>query len=167
MQYTITYHSPLGAILLAGTQNTITGLWFHEQKYFASTLAPNAVQCQTPALMRAAVWLDSYFHGEILPMNLPLAPAGSPFRQAVWKILLQIPYGQTMTYGQIAHQLARQSRKGVSAQAVGGAVGHNPISILIPCHRVIGTNGCLTGYAGGINRKFKLLQLEQRSVSLC
>lgn len=115
-----------------------------------------------PVLRRARDWLDRYFAGEImLPGELPLAPAGSAFRQAVWEYLCEIPYGEVTTYGEIARKMAaRLGRASMSAQAVGGAVGHNPISIIIPCHRVVGANGNLTGYAGGIDRKIQLLKLE-------
>lgn len=159
-QFTFQYASPVGILTLAGTEDTITGLWFHNQKYFCSTLDTQAVEKQTPALRLAAQWLDSYFCGENPAPELPLAPSGSPFRQAVWDILRCIPYGALTTYGAIATQLSQQTRKPVSAQAVGGAVGHNPISILIPCHRVIGATGSLTGYAAGIDKKIQLLRLE-------
>ena len=111
-------------------------------------------------------WLDVYFSGEEPKFTPPLHPDGSTFRQAVWKILLQIPYGQTITYGEIARKMAEMKNVSrMSAQAVGGAVGHNEISIIIPCHRVIGTNGSLTGYAGGIDRKLSLLELEHADMS--
>ena len=117
---------------------------------------------QTPILAEAARWLDIYFTGKEPGFTPPLHPIGSPFRQAVWEILLQIPYGQTTTYGEIARQLAeKQGREKMSSQAVGGAVGHNEISVIIPCHRVVGTGGSLTGYAGGIDKKVKLLELER------
>ena len=116
---------------------------------------------ETPVLAEAKKWLDLYFSGKEPNFIPPLHPAGSPFRQAVWKLLLEIPYGQTTTYGEIAGRLAAmQNTSSMSAQAVGGAVGHNEISIIIPCHRVVGTNGSLTGYAGGIDRKIALLKLE-------
>ncbi|MDO5785487.1 MAG: methylated-DNA--[protein]-cysteine S-methyltransferase [Eubacteriales bacterium] len=159
-QFIFPYPSPVGTLTLAGTEDAITGLWFRNQKYFGSTLNTQAVEKQTPALRLAAQWLDSYFHGENPAPELPLAPSGSPFRQAVWEILCRIPYGSLTTYGTIARQLAQQTGKAVSAQAVGGAVGHNPISILIPCHRVVGAAGSLTGYAAGIDTKIQLLRLE-------
>lgn len=159
-QYIFPYHSPVGTLTLAATQDAVTGLWFDNQKYFGSTLDAQAVEQQTPVLRCAAQWLDSYFRGENPAPELPLAPHGSPFRQAVWDILRQIPYGSLTTYGAIAKHLEQQTGKHVSAQAVGGAVGHNPISILIPCHRVVGTNGSLTGYAAGIDVKIGLLKLE-------
>ena len=166
MVYTSTYKSSLGDILLAADEIGLIGLWFEGQKYFANTLSDNCIFQETSILMKAKEWLDVYFSGEEPKFMPPLHPMGSTFRQAVWKILLQIPYGQTMTYGEIASQLA--SMKNVphmSAQAVGGAVGHNDVSIIIPCHRVVGTNGSLTGYAGGIDKKVALLELEHTDMS--
>ena len=155
------YASPLGGILLAADEVGLTGLWFDREKYFADNLSAAHVEKETSVLAEAGRWLDIYFTGKEPDFLPPLHPIGSPFRQAVWKILLQIPYGQTMTYGEIAGRLAaEQGLARMSAQAVGGAVGHNEISIIIPCHRVVGTNGSLTGYAGGIEKKRALLQLE-------
>ena len=155
------YDSPLGRILLAADEIGLTGLWFEGQKYYAAQLPEAHTEQETPILAEAKRWLDIYFTGKKPDFLPPLHPIGSAFRQAVWEILLQIPYGQTMTYGEIARQIAAQ--KGLarmSAQAVGGAVGHNEISVIIPCHRVVGTNGSLTGYAGGIDKKMRLLELE-------
>lgn len=149
------YASPLGPILLAADETGLTGLWFEGQKYFPSFLGVDYQEKETPVLTETARWLDVYFSGKDPDILPPLHPQGSPFRQAVWNILLTIPRGQTMTYGEIARRLGVHS-----AQAVGGAVGHNPISILIPCHRVVGSDGSLTGYAGGLDRKTRLLQLE-------
>ncbi len=149
------YASPLGPILLAADETGLTGLWFEGQKYFPSFLGVDYQEKETPVLTETARWLDVYFSGKDPGFLPPLHPQGSPFRQAVWNILLTIPRGQTMTYGEIARRLGVHS-----AQAVGGAVGHNPISILIPCHRVVGSDGSLTGYAGGLDRKTRLLQLE-------
>ena len=146
------YASPLGPILLAADETGLTGLWFEGQKYFPSFLGVDYQEKETPVLTETARWLDVYFSGKDPDILPPLHPQGSPFRQAVWNILLTIPRGQTMTYGEIARRLGVRS-----AQAVGGAVGHNPISILIPCHRVVGS---VTGYAGGFDRKTRLLQLE-------
>ena len=161
MVYTCTYKSVLGDILLAADEIGLTGLWFVGQKYFADTLADDRVQRETPILTEAKHWLDVYFSGKEPEFTPPLHPVGSEFRQEVWKILLQIPYGQTITYGEIARQLAeKRNTPGMSAQAVGGAVGHNEVSIIIPCHRVVGTGGSLTGYAGGIEKKIALLKLE-------
>ena len=166
MGYTCTYKSKLGEILLAADEIGLTGLWFTGQKYFASTLSDEHISRETPVLSEAKEWLDVYFSGKEPAFTMPLHPAGSEFRQAVWQILLQIPYGQTTTYGEIARQLAAVKRTpGMSAQAVGGAVGHNAISIIIPCHRVVGSNGSLTGYAGGMDKKVALLNLEHTDMS--
>lgn len=166
MAYVQHYDSPLGGILLAADESGITGLWFDGQKYFARDLPAERVEQNTPALAEAKRWLDIYFTGGEPDFTPPLHPIGSGFRQAVWNILLQIPHGQTTTYGEIARQLAaKQGLARMSAQAIGGAVGHNEISIIIPCHRVVGTNGSLTGYAGGIDRKVKLLELEHTDMS--
>ena len=166
MVYTCTYKSPMGDILLAADEIGLTGLWFEGQKYFANTLPSEQIAKETPILSEPKKWLDVYFSGEEPKFTPLLHPAGSEFRQAVWQILLEIPYGQTMTYGEIARQLEKMRQTSrMSAQAVGGAVGHNEISIIIPCHRVVGTNGSLTGYAGGIDRKISLLQLEHTDMS--
>lgn len=149
------YASPLGPILLAADETGLTGLWFEAQKYFPSFLGVDYQEKETPVLTETVRWLDVYFSRKDPGFLPPLHPQGSPFRQTVWDILLTIPRGQTMTYGEIARRLGVHS-----AQAVGGAVGHNPISILIPCHRVVGSDGSLTGYAGGLDRKTRLLQLE-------
>ena len=155
------YDSPLGAILLAADETGLTGLWFDGQKFFARDLPVERVEQNTPALSEVKRWLDIYFTGKEPDFMPPLHPIGSAFRRSVWDILLRIPYGQTTTYGEIARQLAeKQGRPRIAAQAVGGAVGHNKISIIIPCHRVVGTNGSLTGYAGGIDKKVKLLEWE-------
>ena len=160
------YDSPLGGILLAADEIGLTGLWFDGQKYFARDLPAERVERSTPVLSEAKRWLDVYFTGKEPDYMPPLHPAGSAFRQSVWDILLQIPYGQTTTYGEIARQLAeKQGLPRMSAQAVGGAVGHNEISIIIPCHRVVGTNGSLTGYAGGIDKKVKLLEWEHADMT--
>ena len=162
MTYIQHYSSPLGGILLAADEIGLTGSWFDGEKYFADNLPAEHVERQTSILAEAARWLDIYFTGKEPGFTPPLHPIGSPFRQAVWEILLQIPYGQTTTYGEIARQLAeKQGLEKMSAQAVGGAVGHNEISVIIPCHRVVGTSGSLTGYAGGIGKKVKLLELER------
>ena len=156
------YQSPLGGILLAADEVGLVGLWFEGQKYFARDLSDVRIEQETPVLAEAKRWLDIYFTGKEPDFLPPLHPTGSEFRKAVWEILLQIPYGQTTTYGEIARQLAEKQRLArMSAQAVGGAVGHNEISIIIPCHRVVGTNGSLTGYAGGIHKKGQLLELER------
>lgn len=162
MTYIQHYDSPLGGILLAADEIGLTGLWFDGQKHFARGLSNERIAQETPILAEAKRWLDIYFTGKAPDFTPPLHPTGSEFRKAVWEILLQIPYGQTTTYGEIARQLAeKQGLARMSAQAVGGAVGHNKISIIIPCHRVVGTNGSLTGYAGGIHKKEQLLELER------
>ena len=147
MMYTLHYDSPLGGILLAADDVGLTGLWFDGELYFAEGLDPDHTAQKTPILQQAERWLEVYFSGREPGFIPPLHPMGSPFRQAVWELL--------------AKQLAeKQGRLRMSAQAVGGAVGHNRIAILIPCHRVVGTNGSLTGYAGGIDKKEKLLRME-------
>lgn len=162
MTYIQHYSSPLGGILLAADEIGLTGSWFDGEKYFAGNLPAEHVERQTSILAEATRWLDIYFTGKEPGFTPPLHPIGSAFRQAVWEILLQIPYGQATTYGEIARQLAeKQGLEKMSAQAVGGAVGHNEISVIIPCHRVVGTSGSLTGYAGGIDKKVKLLELER------
>ena len=166
MTYTMHYDSPLGKILLAADEEGMTGVWFEAQKYFAAKLPPENEEGTMPVLGDACRWLDVYFSGREPDFTPKLHLIGSDFRQAVWALLLQIPYGQTVTYGELARQLAeKQGRPRMSAQAVGGAVGHNKISIIIPCHRVVGTGGSLTGYAGGIDRKVKLLALEQTDMT--
>ena len=166
MVYTCHYESQLGGILLAADEIGLTGLWFDGQKYFARELPAERTEKEMPILTETKRWLDIYFTGtepDFLPL---LHPIGSTFRQEVWNLLLQIPYGKTVTYGELARQLAeKRGLPRMSAQAVGGAVGHNQISVLIPCHRVVGTNGSLTGYAGGIQKKVKLLELEGTDVS--
>ena len=161
MDYTYCYTSPLGVITLASDGEALTGLWFEGQKYFGDTLGAETTCGELPVFAETVRWLDCYFGGRIPDFTPPLSLRTSPFRRAVCDILLTIPYGQTMTYGAIANILAEQ--RGIarmSAQAVGGAVGHNPVAIIIPCHRVIGSDGSLTGYAGGTDRKQRLLRLE-------
>ena len=166
MIYTGTYESPLGDILLAADESGLTGLWFEGQKYFANTLPGEHSSRETPVLTETKCWLDVYFSGKEPDFTPPLHPAGSEFRHAVWQILLEIPYGKTITYGEIAHRMGElRNTSHMSAQAVGGAVGHNEISIIIPCHRVVGTNGSLTGYAGGIDKKISLLEMEYADMS--
>lgn len=163
MTYTTTYASPPGTITLASDGDSLTGLWNEGQKYHGGGVdGPTAPDDGLSVFAAAKGWLDRYFAGERPDASaLPLAPAGSDFRRAVWEILRRIPYGEVITYGDIARQMAAKSgRATMSAQAVGGAVGHNPISIIIPCHRVVGTGGSLTGYAGGIPMKIRLLELE-------
>lgn len=161
MQYTAHYDSPLGGILLAADREGLTGLWFDGAKYYAGGLDPENERGSLPALDGARRWLDVYFAGREPDFMPPLHMTGSPFQLAVWEILRQIPYGQTTTYGAIARQLAAErGLPRMSPQAVGGAVGRNSISILVPCHRVVGSGGNLTGYAGGVDKKSALLRLE-------
>jgi methylated-DNA--[protein]-cysteine S-methyltransferase len=161
MTYLCHYASPLGGITIASGGAALTGLWFDGQKYFGSTLSGERQVKELPVFEKTRRWLDAYFRGEKPDFTPPLSVETTPFRRAVWELLLTIPYGQTMTYGEIAAEIARRrGLSGMSAQAVGGAVGRNPISLIIPCHRVVGTGGSLTGYAGGIEKKVKLLELE-------
>lgn len=162
MQYINHYRSPFGRILLAADETGLTGLWFDGAKYYAAHLDPEQEERETPVLARTKEWLTVYFSGKEPDFLPPLHMTGTPFQLSVWENLLKIPYGKTVTYGAIAKRIAAQrGLPHMSAQAVGGAVGHNKISIIIPCHRVIGTNGSLTGYAGGIDRKLSLLHLEK------
>ncbi len=162
MQYISYYDSLLGKITLAAEDDALVGLWFEEQKYFASTMSYDVAEAELPIFEEVKRWLDIYFSGECPDFMPRLRPKGTAFREKVWEILLRIPYGKTITYNDIAKEIARGSGKEkMSAQAVGGAVGHNPISVIIPCHRVIGTNGSLTGYAGGLHLKEALLKLEK------
>jgi methylated-DNA-[protein]-cysteine S-methyltransferase len=161
MNYTFEYNSPIGLLTIASDGESITGLWIKGQKYFAATLEAENSPMSLPVFERVKEWLTTYFNGKNPAFTPPLAPKGSPFRQAVWKILCEIPYGELITYSDIAKMIAKQSGKEkMSAQAAGGAVGHNPISIILPCHRVVGSDGNLTGYAGGLSKKVKLLELE-------
>ena len=161
--YQTTLRSPVGELTLTSDGSALTGLWLAGQKYYPE-LSTCESQPDLPVLQQAAAYLSAYWAKAPLPPLPPLAPEGSPFRQAVWALLREIPYGQTTTYGALARQLRSQGIA-ASPQAVGGAVGHNPISILIPCHRVVGGGGSLTGYAGGVERKRFLLELEGVDVS--
>ena len=166
MEYIHHYHSPLGGITVASDGEVLTGLWFDGQKYFAVTLAKEHEEKMLPVFEETDRWLDIYFQGKEPDFMPALHPVGTEFQSAVWEILRRIPYGRTITYGEIAGQLAAQRDvKKMSAQAVGGAVGHNKISIIIPCHRVVGSNGSLTGYAGGIDKKIALLKLEKTDMT--
>ena len=165
---TATYQSPIGELLIAAKDNQLIGLWIEGQKYYLSNFKEEMIENdRLEIFIKAKQWLDRYFNGEKPDINeLPMNPIGSEFRKSVWKILKQIPYGEVMTYNEIAKKLAKQKGiKRMSAQAVGGAVAHNPISIIIPCHRVVGTDGSLTGYAGGIKKKVYLLTLEKNDMS--
>lgn len=166
MQYTSHYRSPIGGILLAADDAGLTGLWFEGQKYFALHLDKEHEEKEVPPFEIAKQWLDIYFSGKAPDFTVPLHFTGTDFQNEVWEILCAIPYGQLTTYGEIARQLAaRRGVEHISAQAAGGAVGHNQISILVPCHRVVGSNGSLTGYAGGIDKKRALLALEGADMS--
>lgn len=166
MQYINYYSSPLGKITLASNGNELIGLWFEGQKYFGSTLNGEYKQKSLPVFEQTAKWLDIYFSGKNPNFTPPLFLSSTSFRNEVWKILLTIPYGKIMTYGEIAKLMAEnRGVEKMSAQSVGGAVGHNPISIIVPCHRVVGTDGSLTGYAGGVDIKEKLLKFENVDMS--
>ncbi len=165
--YKTEYSSPLGKLTICAKNNSLVGLWIEGQKYFADTVNAEMISDDSLEIFKnTKKWLDEYFKGNRPSItNLNLSPIGNEFRQSVWKILCKIPYGEVTTYGDIAKEIAKQ--KGIermSAQAVGGAVGHNPISIIIPCHRVIGKNGKLTGYAGGLDVKKYLLNLENADI---
>lgn len=177
MQYTKRYESPLGKLTMVSNGTHLNGLWFENQKYFSGSMIgedtirnEDAVRNDEASahciFQQVEDWLDCYFRGGIPKDMPPLEMHGSPFRLAVWEILKTIPYGEVITYGEIAKQIAK--KRGIekmSAQAIGGAVGHNPISIIVPCHRVVGQNGSLTGYGGGMDRKAALLTLEKLDMS--
>lgn len=160
MQYISRYESPLGGILLAADDAGLFGLWFEGQKYFARCLQPPFEERLTAPLAAARRWLDAYFSGGRPALDVPLHFIGTPFQKDVWQALCEIPYGRTATYGEVAQTVASHRCAPVSARAVGNAVGRNAISLIVPCHRVVGANGSLTGYAGGIDRKLRLLALE-------
>lgn len=159
------YKSPLGFITMASDEIALTGLWFDGQKHFGDTLKDKYERKDLPIFDETKRWLDIYFKGENPSFMPKIKFSTTSFRKRVWEILETIPYGKTMTYGEIANIIAKEKGiKKMSAQAVGGAVGHNPISIIVPCHRVIGTDGSLTGYAGGVETKIKLLKLEKAKI---
>ena len=161
MQYTAAYQSSVGDVLLAADETGLTGVWVEGEKFYALSLDPEHEERETPIFAITRRWLDIYFSGHEPDFMPPVHMIGSEFRRCVWELLLQIPYGTTVTYGDLARQVARRrGLRRMSAQAVGGAVGHNEISIIVPCHRVVGTNGSLTGYAGGVDKKRRLLELE-------
>ena len=168
MQYKTYFDSPVGNLLLSSDGENLTGLWIENQKYYAKGLAQDA-ECrdELEIFQQVKVWLSAYFAGENPDIReLPIKLCGSPFQQRVWNILREIPYGKTITYAEIAKKAAKMEGKPyTSARAAGGAVGHNPISIVIPCHRVVGSNGSLTGYAGGIDTKIQLLELEHTDMT--
>lgn len=161
MQYTAKYQSPVGEILLAADEIGLTGLWFDGEKFYADSLDPEHEERELPVFETVRKWLDIYFSGKEPDFMPPVHMIGSPFRLCVWELLRQIPYGETVTYGELAKMVAeKRGLSRMSAQAVGGAVGHNEISIIVPCHRVVGSDGSLTGYAGGVDKKERLLTLE-------
>lgn len=168
MYYFTTCESPVGTLTLACHDNSLVGLWIEGQKYFGNTLPEAMTQKDDmPVFGAAKDWLNRYFAGEKPGIfELPLSPIGGDFRQGVWSLLCEIPYGEVITYGEIAKKMAAKlNRKNMSGQAVGGAVGHNPISIIIPCHRVVGANGSLTGFAGGVHTKIQLLKHEHTDMT--
>jgi methylated-DNA-[protein]-cysteine S-methyltransferase len=161
MEYTHNINSPIGTLTVSSDGTSITGLWIEGQKYFARTLEKDVLEKNVPIFENVRKWLDIYFSGKRPGFTPPLMPKGSSFQKSIWDALCKIPYGTTTTYGKIANEIEQiNNGKPTSARAVGGAVGHNPISILIPCHRVVGKNNDLTGYAGGLHRKRRLLKLE-------
>ncbi len=163
MYYKTYYNSLLGELLIVSDGQNLCGLWLKGQKYYASKLGDKMPQNSEFEIFKTTkIWLDKYFNAQKPDIkNLRFALQGSDFRKEVWKLLCEIPYGEVITYGELAKKLAKKlNKKTMSAQAVGGAVGHNPVSIIIPCHRVIGANGSLTGYAGGIDIKARLLKFE-------
>ena len=164
MEYTASYSSPVGDILMAADDIGLTGLWFEGQKYYPD-LKNTQNMPDLPVFNETKRWLNTYFSGKAPDFTPPLHTTGTPFQTNVWNILLTIPYGKTTTYGEIAKQIAaKMGLSRMSAQAVGGAVGHNRISIIVPCHRVLGAHGELTGYAGGIDKKRYLLNIEGTAV---
>ena len=168
MYYSTTYQSPVGLLTLASDGNNLAGLWIRGQKYHGNSIPESMSKNDgLPIFVTIKDWLDKYFAGEKPNISeLPLAPIGSDFRRKIWDFLCEIPYGEVTTYGNIAKRMASlMNKESMSSQAVGGAVGHNPISIIIPCHRVVGSDGSLTGYAGGISVKIKLLELEGADMS--
>ena len=165
MRMAVAYPSPLGKLLLTADQTGLTGLWFDGQKYVRQDLEENNREAALPIFEEAKRWLDIYFSGREPDFMPPLHLTGTPFQEAVWEILLTIPYGATTTYGDMAKQLAaKRGLPHMSAQAVGGAVGRNPLAIIVPCHRCVGSKGQLTGYAGGLDKKKALLALEKADI---
>lgn len=160
MNYIYYYNSPLGKIILSSNGKKLNGLWFENQRYFNSKIINEYEEKFLPIFENTINWLNIYFSGQKPNFTPPLYLEGSEFRKKVWSILLTIPYGKTMSYGEIAKKIDGR----LSPQAVGGAVGHNPVSIIVPCHRVVGKNGSLVGYAGGVDKKLALLKLENGDI---
>jgi methylated-DNA-[protein]-cysteine S-methyltransferase len=168
MEYIHKITSPVGVLTVSSDGQNISGLWIEGQKYFAKTLGKDVLEQNLPVFENVRKWLDIYFSGKEPDFMPLLMPKGSVFQKSIWNNLCKIPYGKTTTYGELSEQFELENKgKHTSARAVGGAVGHNPISILIPCHRVIGKNSNLTGYAGGITTKIKLLKLEGITIEKC
>lgn len=160
MDYLSTLNSPVGPLTVASDGDALVGLWLDGQKYFEATLGETEERPDLPVLQEARAWLDRYFEGADPGPIPPVRPRGTAFRQRVWTMLAEIPYGQLTTYGELARRIEEETGARASARAVGGAVGHNPISIILPCHRVVGSTRSLTGYAGGLQKKIALLKLE-------
>ncbi len=166
MDYIHHFESPLGGITMASDGEALTGLWFDGQKHFGSTLSENPEEKLIPVFELTDKWLKIFFGGALPCFTPPLSVKSTAFRKSVYKILLSVPYGSTVTYGEIAKKLKEGNFAAkASPRAVGNAVGHNPVSLIIPCHRVVGADGNLTGYAGGLERKIKLLSLEKADTS--
>jgi methylated-DNA-[protein]-cysteine S-methyltransferase len=166
MQYTSRYHSPLGDMLLAADDSGLTGLWFEGQRHFALNLDEEHEERETPLLTTTKQWLDTYFSGSEPGFTVPVHLTGTAFQNEVWELLCTIPYGHTATYGEIAEKVAaKRGVRSMSPRAIGSAVGRNQISIIVPCHRVVGASGSLTGYSGGVDRKMRLLRLEHADTS--
>ena len=166
MTFVCRYPSPVGELLLTSDGNHLTGLWLEGQKYYAAGIGDNAVAEENiPVFLQTKCWLDGYFAGEKPVLSkIPLRLRGSEFRREIWSLLMEISYGEVTTYGQLAARYEQRTGKKTAARAVGGAVGHNPISIIVPCHRVVGVSGTLTGYAGGLDNKRFLLELEHKNI---
>lgn len=165
MKYYDTWDSPLGEIWMQSEGESLCGLWFAGQKHFDLTQLQQGMQQELPVFAETKRWLEEYFSGKVSAFTPSLQLTGTPFQHTVWNLLLQIPYGDTTTYGQLAARAAKElGREKMSAQAVGNAVGHNPISLIVPCHRVVGADGSLTGYAGGVEKKAWLLDWERRNI---
>ncbi len=167
MDFIYHYRSPLGDMTMASNGTALTGVWFDHQQHYASTVGKDATLRKLPVFEMTEQWLNGYFRGIVPDFTPPLEIRGTTFRRDVWSVIQEIPYGQTTTYKEIASRIAaKHGLRSMSAQAVGGAVGHNPLAIIIPCHRVVGSDGSLTGYAGGTTLKSKLLALEQSRTAL-
>lgn len=165
MTYINYYKSPMGELLLEADETGLTGVWFDKEKYFSVKKITNISVKESDIFKKTKKWLDIYFSGKAPDIKIPLHLKGTEFRKRVWEILLDIPYGKTVSYGMIAKKIAAETGKKMSAQAVGGAVGSNDIAIIVPCHRVIGADGSLTGYTGGLDKKVKLLEIEKADLT--